>query len=335
MQFDRLKRREFITLLGGAAAWPLTGRSQQTTKVYRIGVLSSGYRNSDSPTGAAFQQGLRELGYIEGHNFVFESRYGEGQHGGLPTLAAELVNANVDVIVVMGPIPVPAAKAATSKIPIVMIAGSSDPIGEGLIASFARPAGNITGLTYAASPERFGKQLALLKEAVGGITRVGVLWDLDIEHFRRAWEPALGQAASQLGLQIRGPFLVPNERHFEPEFEAMIQQRVDAILVAAGGVAFERRARLAELALQNRLPMMAALSGFPRAGGLMSYGPDFIDVYHRAATYVDRILKGEKPGDLPVELPTKYELVINLKTAKMLGLTIPNSLLATVNEVVE
>jgi putative ABC transport system substrate-binding protein len=330
-----MRRREFMFALAGAAAWPLAARAQQTTKVHRIGVLSPGYRRSGAPTVSAFEQGLRELGYVECHNFIFEYRFGEGQHERLPALATELVHMNVDVIVVMGPIPIPAAKAATSKIPIVMIAGSSDPIGEGLIASFARPAGNITGLTYAASPERFGKQLALLKEAVGHVSRVGVLWDLDIEHFRRAWAPALEQAASQLGVQIEGPFLVRDAGDFEPEFAAMTQQHVDAVLVAAGGVAFESRARIAALALQNRLPMMAAFSVFPRAGSLMSYGPDFADLYHRAAAYVDKILKGDKPGELPVEQPTKYELVINLKTAKSLGLNIPISLLASADEVIE
>jgi putative tryptophan/tyrosine transport system substrate-binding protein len=330
-----MRRREAIALLVGGAAWPLMVRAQQTGGLHRIGVLGAGYNTAGAPTWIAFEEALRQLGYIEGSNIIFERRFGEGQHDRLPALAAELASMNVDVIVVLGPTPVPAAKTATSTIPIVMIAGSSDPIGEGLIASFARPGGNITGLTYAASAERFGKQLALLKETIGRVTRVGVLWDVDIEHFRRAWAPALQQAADQLAVQIEGPFLVGDERDFEPAFAAMFQQRVEAALVSAAGVAFERRARVSELALQNRLPIMAAFRQFPQAGSLMSYGPDFIDVYRRAATYVHKILKGERPAELPVEQPTKYELVINLKTAKLLGLTIPNSLLASADEVIE
>jgi putative ABC transport system substrate-binding protein len=331
-----MKRREFIALLSGATmAWPLAARAQQKRKVYRIGVLFSGHPGGLTPNAAAFEQGLRELGYVEGDNIIVERRGDEGQHDRLPALAAQLVNMNVDVIVALGPTPVPAVKASTSTIPVVMIAGSSDPVGEGLIASFARPGGNITGLTYAASPERFGKQLALLKEAVGRVAQVGVLWDLELEHYRRAWAPALEQAASLLGVQIKGPFLVRDDRDFEPDFAEMTQQRVDAVLLAAGGVAYAMSERVADLALQYRLPMMAAFSGFARAGGLMSYGPDFIDVYHRAATYVHKILKGEKPSDLPVEQPTKYELVINLKTARVLGLTLPNALLASADAVIE
>jgi putative ABC transport system substrate-binding protein len=329
-----MRRRKFLGVLAGGAAWPLAARAQQA-KVYRVGVLSAGHREARTPTWAAFQQGLRELGYVEGHNIILEWRFGEGQYERLTALAAELVNMNVDVIVVPGPIPMPAAKAATSKIPIVMIAGSSDPIGEDLIASFARPGRNITGLTYAASPERFGKELALLKEVVSRVSRVGILWDLDIEYFGRVWAPALEHAADQLGLQIQGPFVVRDDRDFEPNFAAMVQERVDAILVAAGGVAFERRARIAELALQNRLPMMAALRGFPQAGGLISYGPDFVDLYRRAATYVHKILNGEQASELPVEQPTKYELVINLKTAKALGLTVPMTIQAAADEVIE
>ena len=329
-----MRRREFITLFGGTAvAWPLIARAA-AEKVYRIGVLFLAFRGT-APTWTALVQGLQELGYVEGRNLIFESRSGEGKFEDLPALAAELVSMNVDVIVVFGPGPIAAAKAATSKIPIVMIAGSSDPVGEGLIASFARPGGNITGLTYAASSERFGKQLELLKEAVGQVSRVGVLWDLDIEQFRRAWAPALQQAGGQLGLQIEGPFLVQGDPDFEPAFAAMIQHSVEAVLVAAGGSAYASRARVGELAMQNRLPIMAAFREFSQTGSLMSYGPDFFEVYHRAATYVHKILKGDKPGELPVEQPTKYQLVINLKTAKALGLTVPPTLLGRADEVIE
>ena len=334
-----MKRRSFITLLGGAAAtstWPLAVRAQQqSAKIARIGYWTFGTAAAAALRVEAMRAGLRELGYVEGRNLIFESRSGEGKFEDLPALVAELVSMNVDVIVVFGPGPIAAAKAATSKIPIVMIAGSSDPVGEGLIASFARPGGNITGLTYAASSERFGKQLELLKEAVGQVSRVGVLWDLDIEQFRRAWAPALQQAGGQLGLQIEGPFLVRGDPDFEPAFAAMIQRSVEAVLVAAGGSAYASRARVAELAMHNRLPIMAAFREFPQTGSLMSYGPDFFEVYHRAATYVHKILKGDKPGELPVEQPTKYQLVINLKTAKALGLTVSPSLLARADEVIE
>src|SRR5262245_11474174 len=267
-----MRRREFVAMLGAGIAWPLVAHAQ-TRKLYRIGVLAPGYPHHprlSRPAWDAFEQGLRELGYVEGQNFIFEYRYAEGRLERLAVLATELVSMNVDLIVVPGPAPVPAAKAATSNIPIVMIAGSSDPIGEGLTASFARPGGNITGLTYAASSDRFGKQLQILKEAIGRVSRVGVLWDLELEYFQRAWAPALGEAAGQLGIEIAGPFLVRDENEFGPAFGAMGQQAVDAVLVAAGGTSYNSRALVAQLALHNRLPAIAAFREFPQVGLLLS-----------------------------------------------------------------
>ncbi len=229
----------------------------------------------------------------------------------------------------------PAAKAATATLPIVMLAGSSDPIGEGLIASFARPGGNITGLTYAVSAERFAKQLELLREAAGPVSRVAILWDLDLDYYRRSYAPALEQAARDLGLEIQGPMVVHSASDIETAFVAMARQRSEAVIVIHGSVNFGHRALIGKLASLNRLSVMAAHRDFPLAGGLMSYGPNFPAIHRRGAYYVDKILKGAKPGDLPVEQPTQYELVINLKTAKALGLTVPLTLLASADQVIE
>ncbi len=298
-----MRRREFITLVGGAAvAWPLTAHAQQAGKMYRVGVLSPG-PDSITPQRQAFEQGLREEGFVEGRNLIFERRFAEGNLERLPAMAAELVGMNVDVIVVMGPAPMQAAKAATTKIPIVMDAGSIDPVGEGLIASFARPGGNITGLTYSDSPERFAKELQVLKEAVGPISRVAILWDLDTEYYRRSWSPIMERAAGQLGLRILGPF--------------------------------QNRTRIGELGVRHRLPIVAAFKEFPHAGSLISYGPNRVAISRRAAAFVGKILKGSNPSELPVENPTTYDLVINLKNAKALGLTIPPALLIRADEVIE
>src|SRR6266567_4432369 len=281
-----MRRREVITLLGGAAAtWSLPAHTQQAGKMYRVGVLNPG-PSVTTPQSEALEQALREVGFVEGRNLMFERRFAEGNLERLPAMAAELVGINVDVIVVMGPAPMQAAKAATTKIPIVMDAGSIDPVGEGLIASFARPGGNITGLTYSDSPERFAKELDVLKEAVGPISRIAILWDLDAEYYRRSWSPVMERAAGQLGLR-------------------------------------------------HRLPIVAGFKEFPQAGSLISYGPNRVAISRRAAAFVGKSLKGSTPGELPVENPTTYDLVINLKTAKALGLTIPPALLIRADEVIE
>jgi putative ABC transport system substrate-binding protein len=336
-EFVIMRRREFIAMVAGsAAARPLAAGAQQSGKVYRIGVLLAVTRSTRlSPQLQAFEDGLRDLGLIEGRNLTIERRFADGNLKRLPALAAELVASNLHVIVVVGPGPMQATRAATATIPIVMLAASSDPVGEGLIASFARPGGNITGLTYAVSAERFGKQLEMLREAAGRISRVAVLWDLEIELYRRSWAPALGEAARDLGLELQGPFQVRSADDIEHAFAAMATRRTEAVLVVAGSINFGSRARIGELATRLRLPVMAAFRDFPQTGSLMSYGPNFPAVFRRGAHYVDMILKGAKPADLPVEQPTLYDLVINLKSAKALGLTIPLTLLARADEVIE
>ena len=216
-----------------------------------------------------------------------------------------------------------------------MAAGSSDPIGEGYITSFAQPGGNITGLTYAVSSERLQKQLEILKEAVGPLSRVGIWWDGDPDLYRRSWAPALDEAARQLGLEMDGPFLVHKPEDFEGAFASMTERRAQAAIVASSSITFAHRHRVARAALKYRLPVMAAFRELPQAGMLMSYGPNIAAIYHRAASYADKVLKGTPPGEIPVEQPTKYDLVINLKTAGALGLTIPPTLLARADEVIE
>jgi putative ABC transport system substrate-binding protein len=315
---------------------PPVAEAQPTAKVHRIGFLATGARPSTPlPSLEAFEKELRERGYLEGQNLVIEWRFSGGAFARLPDLAADLVRSRVDVVVVAGPGPIEAAKAATTTIPIVMLAGSSDPVAEGLVASLARPGGNITGLTYAVSPERFGRQLELLKEAVGRLSRVVVLWDLDMDLFRRRWATPLGEAARRLGLHIQGPVQVREPGQLDSAFAAMVEQKAEAVLVVMGGPVYQHRARVAELAIRNRLPTVAAFKDFPQAGGFMSYGPDLPDIYRRGAMYVDKILRGTKPADLPVEQPTKYELVLNLKTARALGLTMPSSLMLRTDQVIE
>jgi putative ABC transport system substrate-binding protein len=215
-----------------------------------------------------------------------------------------------------------------------MVASSADPVAEGVARSLARPGGNITGLTYA-EPDRFKKQLELLKSAVTRVTRVTVLWDFDVQHYRRYWDAPLTEAGRVLGLTIQEPVRVRDARELPAAFALMKQRQAEAVLVASSGPIFPARAQAGELALQHRLPTIAAFKEYPHAGLLMSYGPDLADINRRAAVYVDRILKGAKPGELPIELPNKFDLVINLKTAKALGLTIPKELLLRADEVIQ
>jgi putative ABC transport system substrate-binding protein len=278
---------------------------------------------------------LRELGYVEGQNIAYEARFAQGRVERLPDLAAELIRLRVDVIVAQGGASTDAAKRATSTVPIVMAPASGDAVAVGWIASLARPGGNITGLTYAVSPERFGKQLELLKEAVGRLTRVAVLWDLDMDLYNRQWATPLGDAARRLDLSLLGPVQVREPAQLDAAFAVLTEQKAEAILVVMGGALYQHRARVAELAGRHRLPAVAAFKEFPQAGGFMSYGPDLPDIYRRGTTYVDRILKGAKPGDLPIEQPTKYELVLNAKTARALGFTLTPSLMLRADQVIE
>jgi putative tryptophan/tyrosine transport system substrate-binding protein len=307
---------------------PLATHAQPAGKVYRIGFL----RESQPPTAwvEAFQQGLRERGYVDGQNVVVEFRVTDGSLDQLPQLAEELVRSQVDILMVPNTPAALAAKQATSTIPIVMVA-ISDPVGNGLVASLARPGGNITGLV-AFPPEFVGKQLEFLKEMLPTVSRVAVLWNPANPTVARMVREA-DVAAPALGVQLhrveaRGPDA------FDSAFAAMTSAHVGALLVLGDAMMLPHRRRLAELAATSHLPTMYNLREFVEAGGLLSYGTSRPDVWRRAATYVDKILKGAKPADLPVEQPTRFELVINLKTAQALGITIPPTLLFLADEVI-
>ena len=329
-----MRRREFISLLSGAAvAWPVAANAQQAAKIARIGYLS-GSLAAGPHLPEAFRQGLRDLGYVEGRNVVIEYRDAEGKLERFPALAAELVALKVDVIVASGAPQALAAKQATRTIPIVFTT-SPDPVESALVASLARPGGNVTGLSFQA-PELVGKRLELLKQAVPGVSLVAVLWqpggagertDKDMVKEAEVAVGALGVRPQFV--EARGP------ADLDRAFSDMTRARADALMVLGSSMFVIERRSLVALAAKHRLPAAYSARESVDAGGLMSYGPNLADLFRRAATYVDKILKGAKPGDLPVEQPTKFELVINLKTAKALGLTVAPSLLAQADEVIE
>jgi ABC-type uncharacterized transport system substrate-binding protein len=302
--------------------------AQQPKKVPRIGFLSG---TSSNPRREAFSQGLRELGYVEGKNVVIEWRYAEEKFNRLPELAAELVRLKVDVIVTGGPNATRPAKEATATIPIVM-AFDTDPVGNGFVASLGRPGGNITGLSTLA-PEISGKQLELLKEIVPKLSRVAVLGNSTLPGNAQALkEVELAAGAFGVKLQyldVRGP------KDIETAFRAAGKGRADAVLVLSSFVIISQRTQIADLAIKSRLPAIYPWPEFVQDGGLMTYGASSNDLFRRAATYVDKILKGAKPGDLPVEQPKKFELIINLKAAKQIGLTIPPNVLARADRVIK
>src|SRR5712692_4866435 len=322
-----------ITLLLGGLFSPVGAEAQQAAKVARIGFLSADIA-ANLHLREAFLQGLRDLGYIEGRNVVIEYRDAEGKYERLPALAADLVALKVDVIVVTSTPAALAAKQATRTIPIVL-AWAGDPVGSGLVTSLARPGGNVTGLSVLA-PELVGKRLELLTQAVPGVSRVAALWHPG-DYAERTDKDMLKEAdvaARALGVRLqvveaRGP------EDFDRAFSDMTRARADAVTVQSTNIFFIERRRLVDLAAKNRLPAMYLTREFVDAGGFMSYGPNVADLFRRAATYVDKILKGAKPGDLPIEQPTKFELVINLKTAKALGLTIPQSVLGRADEIIQ
>jgi putative ABC transport system substrate-binding protein len=304
--------------------------AQQSKKISHVGYVSVLSPASDSARLEAFRHGLRELGYTEGKNIAIEPRYAEGNLARLPELAGELVRLNVDVIVVGGSTATRAAKNATKVIPIVMAHGS-DPVELRYVASLARPGGNITGLTHLA-PELGGKQLELLKDIIPGLSRVAVLTDPGTGgHGPQIKE--LEIAAPALGLQIR-PVEIPAANELESAFSKMVDERVRAFVGLQQPTLDRLRDRIVGLATKNRLPAMYPNSEYVESGGLMSYAADIVAMFHRTATYVDKILKGAKPGDLPVEQPTKFELVINLPAAKKIGLTIPPNVLARADRVI-
>jgi putative ABC transport system substrate-binding protein len=327
-----MKRRAFIASVVSVLGVPLAGEAQQPGKVPRVGFLGPRSRSDGAPFLDAFLQGLQELGWMEGQNIAIEYRFADGRLDRLPDLATELVRLKVDVILAASTPPAVAAKNATSTIPIIM-ATSADPVELGLVASLARPGGNVTGLSFSVGLQVVGKELELLREIVPRARRVAVLSNPANPGNVLAIQ-SVKSTASALGVQLQ--FLEargPNE--FEAAFAAMARGRAGALLVVPDAVFGLYRARLQNLVAKSRLPAMYGLREHVEAGGLMSYAVDVRDSFRRSATYVDKILKGAKPADLPVEQPTKFELVINLKTAKALGLTIPPSVLARADEIVE
>ena len=316
-------------------ALSLPAQAQQASKISRIGYLSAGSSSSESTRSETIRLALRELGYIEGQNIAIEYRYAEGKLDRLPELAAELVRLKVDIIVVAGGvIQIRAAKNATKTIPIIMLGPGADPVKEGLVESLARPGGNVTGLTTLAR-ELGGKRLELLKEAVPKVARVAVLYDPAIPPSVLEVKEVLPVAARALGLTVRS-WEVRDADGFERVFAAQNKERPDGLYVPGGGPLMRANGkRIAGFALKSRLPSMYDNREAVDAGGLMSYKTDLADSYRRVAYYVDKILKGAKPADLPVEQPTKFELVINLKTAKQIGITIPQSVLYRADKVIK
>jgi len=328
-----MNRRRFLrTVSATLLTVPLAAEAQTTAKAYRIGFILTATENETSYLFKALDEGLRELGYVDGRNVVFERRFAEGMQERLPALAAELVQLKVDVLVTGSNPVIAAVKQVTETIPVVM-AVSRDPVGAGFIANLARPGGNITGLANDPAPEIIGKNLALLKEAVPRVSRVAFLWN-PVPPGAGTSKNVVERAARNLGVTFQS-VEVRGRTEFEGAFAAMVRERTNGVVVAQDPVMFDARRQVVLLAAKNRLPAVYGLKEFAETGGLMSYGVNLADQFRRAATYVDKILKGAKPGDLPVEQATKFEVVINLKAAKALGLTIPPSLLLRVDQVIE
>jgi putative tryptophan/tyrosine transport system substrate-binding protein len=316
-----MRRRDFITLVSGAAAaWPMVGRARQAG-------AHLGYLAFRSPISAddAFLERLRELGWIEGQNLIVERRFAVGSVDRLKEFASELARNKVDVIVASASAATQAAKDATTSIPIIF-ANAGDPVGQKFVQSLARPGGNITGVAFDASPDITAKQAQLLIESVPSMSRLAVLWN-PTSVFLHSYLDVLTTSASALHVTLQS-LEVRDPKEFEAAFEAMTRERADGVIVLSDTFTTFHRARLAELAAKYKLPAMYGHDQYTEAGGLMSYGPLFSDGYRHAANFVDKILKGAKPADLPVEQPTKFELIINLKTAKALGLKIPTTVLA-------
>jgi putative ABC transport system substrate-binding protein len=325
-----MRRREFIAgLAASGAAWPLVARAQQAAKVARIGCLV--FR---APISAddAFLKGLAELGWIEGRNIVIERRFAAGNVDLLRQSAAELASLKVDVIVTAASAPTKVAKETTASTPIVF-ANAGDPVGQGFVQSLPRPGGNVTGVAFDAGPEITAKQVQLLTEVVPTASRLAVLWNPTSAFLHSYWN-VIKAAAPALRLDPQS-FEVRDPSEFERAFDTMARERTDGLIVLSDTFATLHRARLVELAAKHRLPAVYGHGLWVQAGGLISYGPSLIDVYRRAAGFVDKILRGAKPADLPVEQPTKFELAINLKTARALGLAIPPTLLGRADEVIE
>lgn len=326
-----MQRREFIILIGGVvAAWPFVARAQQPAKVPRIGFLGNSTAALESNLVGPFREGLRDLGYEEGRSIAIEYRWAEGMYERFPVLIAELIGLNVDVIVTAGTPAALAVKKATTSIPLVMIA-VGEPVETGLVASLARPGGNATGvssLSYGIA----GKRLELLREVVPSISRIAVLWNpgspimVIQEEETRAAAEVLGMKMLSLGVRTL--------EEIEEAFAAIVRERPGALLVLADRLFLHHRRRIMDFAIEQRLPVHAYRE-LVEIGGLMSYGPDYADLHRRAAAYVDKILKGAKPADLPIERPVKFVLVLNLQAARQLGVTVPPSVMLRADEVIE
>jgi len=321
-----MRRREFITFLGGAAAWPVAARAQRPpVRMPRIGIID------DEPVWDSFRQGLRDFGYIENQNIAIEYRSAEGKVDRLAQAARELVSIPVDVIVVTGSPATRAVRQATSTIPIVAI-GVGDPLRAGFAVSLARPGGNMTGLS-SLSPDLIGKRLEILRECIPAVARVAFLWNPDNDS-NLAFLDDLIVAVPALGLELTSA-PIRNADEFEGTFAAVLQRRPSAALVTGDPLLRRHQNRIIDFVAKNRLPAMYQEKEWVAAGGLLSYGPSLPDLFRRGVSYVHRILEGAKPADLPIEQPTRFELVINLKTAKALSLTVPPNLLAAADEVIE
>jgi putative ABC transport system substrate-binding protein len=328
-----MRRREFITLLGGAASLPLAAHAQQPAgRVYRIGYLSVSSQERSLRFAETFEDGLRRLGYRVGENVTIEYRFANAEMERLPALAGELVRLAVDIIIAGSNPSTVATKTATATIPIVMV-NIVDPVSNGLVASLARPGGNVTGLAVDAGGEILGKRFELLKEMLPNLSRLGIMWNPDVA-VNRSRQAAMAETARTLGLTTI-PVEVRGVDTLEQAFATMTKERAQAFVVQGDSVLHEYRGQIAEMAVRNRLPSAVVARQLAEAGFLLSYGADLLDLYRRAAGFVDKIFKGAKPADLPAEQPTKFELVINLKTAKALGLDVPPTLLARADEVIE
>jgi putative tryptophan/tyrosine transport system substrate-binding protein len=328
-----MKRREFITLLGSAAAaWPLAARAQEKRRIPRVGVLW--HAGSAEEEGAVFSglvDAFRALGYVDGQNIIWEHRFPNETPERFTSMAAELVSLNVDVIVSSGNNAAPYAKNATATIPLVLMF-ISDPVGVGLVESLARPGGNATGISFFTS-ELIGKRLEFLKEAVPGVSRVAQLVN-PLAKISPLYTDLTQKAAAQLGLRVER-FEARSRDELEPAFEAMARAGMQGLVTNSDGLAYAQRELIGQLALKTRLPAVVFMRETLVPGTLLSYGADSMAICRRAAAYVDKILKGAKPGELPVEQPTKFELLINLKTAKALGIAVPALLLSQADEVIE
>jgi putative tryptophan/tyrosine transport system substrate-binding protein len=329
-----MKRRAFIKLMGGAAVTlPFCARAQQPAgRVYRVGYFGITSREQSLHLMKAFEEGLRKLGYRVGENVVIEYRFANGEMERLPALAADLVRLGVDIIVSGNNVTTVAAMKATTTIPIVM-SNSAEPVSAGFVASLARPGGNVTGFSSEPGDEIYGKRLEFLKETVPNLSRVGVLWNPD-------FAPNLERLKSaRVASQALGLTLVLAEAReldaLEQAFAMMMTERAQVLVVLSDGVLFNCRGQIGVMAVRNRLPAISAVREYAEAGLLLSYGIDLPDQFRRSAVFVDKIFKGAKPADLPVEQPTKFELVVNLKTTRALGIDVPPTLLARADEVIE